>query len=482
MSGLQDYGDHDGLGLADLVRRGEVSPQELVEAALAAMDRLNPQLNAVVRRFDETARAAAEGPLPDGPFQGVPFLVKDLLVSVAGVPTDCGSRYFQGWTRDHDSEIVKRWRAAGLIFVGKSNTPELGANGATEPVFGGATKNPWNPGHTPGGSTGGGAAAVAAGIVPLAHANDAGGSIRGPASCCGLVGLKPTRGRNSLAPDAGEYWNGLVAEHVVSRSLRDTAALLDATAGPVPGDPHVAPAPERPYLKELNRPAGRLRIGFATSGPKGEAFHPECLAGLKKTAALLETLGHDVEEAAPRWDADLLGEALMAIFAVAVARDVAEREAATAIPPSNEVLEKNCLWLFEKGKALSAIELSQAVSKLNQVSRQFAPFFEDYDCWLTPTMAQLPPEEGHLNADVDDVPQFFERLWHFNPLNSVYNVTGLPAISLPLQMSESGLPIGMMLGAGFGREDLLFRLSAQLEEAAPWRDRHPPISLWSETA
>jgi amidase len=319
---------------------------------------------------------------------------------------------------------------------------------------------------------------VAAGIVPAAHANDAGGSIRGPASCCGLVGLKPTRGRNSLAPDAGEYWNGLVAEHVVSRSLRDTAALLDATAGPVPGDPHVAPAPARPYLEELGRPAGPLRIGFASAGPKGLAFDPECRAATEKTAALLESLGHKVEEAAPQWDADLLGEALMAIFAVAVARDVADREAATGIPPSNEVLEKNCLWLYEKGRALSAIDLSRAVGKLNRVSRQIAPFFADYDCWLTPTMAQLPPKEGYLFADVDDVEGFFERLWHFNPLNTVYNVTGLPAISLPLHMSKSGLPIGMMLGAAFGREDLLFRLSAQLEEAAPWRDRHPPISIW----
>jgi amidase len=314
----------------------------------------------------------------------------------------------------------------------------------------------------------------------MAHANDAGGSIRGPASCCGLVGLKPTRGRTPLGPDAGEYWNGLVSEHVVSRSLRDTAALLDCTAGPAVGDPYVAPAPQRPYLTELNRPAGRLRIGLAKEVPRGAAFHPECLDATKKTAALLESLGHDVEEAAPNWDAELLGEALMDIFAVAVARDVADREAATGIAPSGAVLEKNTLWLHERGRRLSAIDLSRAVSKLNSISRQFAGFFEHYDCWLTPTMAQLPPELGHLYADVDDVELFFERLWAFNPLNSVYNVTGLPAITLPLQMSESGLPIGMMLGAAFGREDLLFRLAAQLEDAEPWAKRHPPISLWQD--
>ena len=300
MTAFKDYADYDALGLTALVSRGEVSPVELVQAALAAIEQLNPALNALVKVFPEAALRAAQNP-PKGPFRGVPFVAKDLTVSLAGVPTESGSRYFRGWTRDFDSEIVRRWKAAGLIIVGKSNTPELGSSGSTEPVATGATRNPWALEHTPGGSSGGSAAAVAAGLVPAAHANDAGGSIRGPASCCGLVGLKPTRGRNSLGPDAGEYWNGMVAEHVVTRSVRDSAALLDCTAGQVPGDPHAPAAPERPFLSELERDPHPQRIGFAVAGPLGLPFDPECLAATEATARLLEDLGHRVEQASPSW-------------------------------------------------------------------------------------------------------------------------------------------------------------------------------------
>ena len=450
-------------------------------AALEAMDRLNPHLNAVTTRFDDAAYQMARDSDPAAPLRGAPFLVKDLTVSLAGRPTDSGSRYFKGWTRDFDSEIVKRWRAAGLVFVGKTNTPELGSSGSTEPVATGATHNPWNLDHTPGGSSGGSAAAVAAGIVPAAHANDAGGSIRGPASCCGLVGLKPTRGRNSLGPDASEYWNGMVVEHVVSRSVRDTAAILDATAGPLAGDPHVAPAPERPFLEEVARAPGKLRIGFAASDPIQRPFDEDCARAVADTAALLEGLGHEVEEASPHWDLEVFGPAVMNIFAAAVARDVEDRHAATGIAPSNAVLEKNNLWLWEKGRQLTGIDMLHAITALNSISRQFAPFFEDYDIWMTPTMAQLPPPLGYLYADVDDVELFFERLWRFNPFNSVYNATGLPAITLPLHMSQSGLPVGMMFGARFGAEGLLLRLSGQLEDALPWAGRHPSVSLWSES-
>ena len=479
MMSLRDYADHDGLGLAKLVRDGEVTPKELVTAALAAIEALNPRLNAVVATLADQALAAAEGPLPDGPYRGVPFLIKDLVVSYAGLPTECGSRYYKGWTRDFDSEILRRWKQAGLIVVGKTNTPEFGSSGSTEPVATGATHNPWSLDHTPGGSSGGSAAAVAAGIAPAGHANDAGGSIRGPASCCGLVGLKPTRGRNSLGPDAAEYWNGMVVEHVVTRSLRDTAAILDCTAGPAVGDPHVAPPPARAFLEEVATEPGPLRIGFTTQAPDGAGFDPDCLAAVTETAARLESLGHRVEEAAPQWDVMLMGEAVMAIFAAAVASDVEARAAETGVAPSNAVLEKNNLWLWERGRALSAIDLLQATRKLNTVSRQFARFFEDFDIWLTPTMAQLPPKLGYLHADVDEVERFFQRLWQFNPFNSVYNVTGLPAISLPLHMSQSGLPVGVMLGARFGGEATLFRLSGQLERAQPWADRHPPVGLWN---
>lgn len=479
MSGFDDYADHDAMGLAELVRRNEVSPLELIESALSAIETLNPKLNAVITVLEEEARAAAEGPLPQGPFTGVPFLLKDLVVSYAGLPTNCGSRFFAGWTRDFDSEILRRWKRAGLIVIGKTNTPELGSSGSTEPVATGATHNPWHPDHTPGGSSGGSAAAVAAGIVPMAHANDAGGSIRGPASCCGLVGLKPTRGRNPLGPDAGEHWNGLVVEHVVTRSVRDCAALLDCTAGPDVGDPHQAPLPARPFLDEVGADVAPLRIGVAITGTQTAHFSGEAIAAVEKTAKQLEALGHRVEEAEPDYDVAALGEAFMAIFAAATAQAIEDHAAATGQTPSTDNLERNNLWLLERGRALSAVDLERALLGVNTATRNFARFFEDHDVWLTPTMATPPPPLGYLYADVDDVERFFERLWTFNPLNSVYNASGQPAITLPLHVSEHGLPIGVMLGARFGGESLLLRLSAQLEAAMPWVDRHPPISLWS---
>ena len=479
MAGFADYADYDALGLAELVRRKEVTPLELTQAGLDAIAVLNPKLNALVMVLEEQALAVAEGELPDGPFTGVPFLIKDLTVSYAGLPTSCGSRFFADWIRGFDSEILCRWKRAGLVVLGKTNTPELGSSGSTEPVATGVTRNPWNTEHTPGGSSGGSAAAVASGMVPAAHGNDAGGSIRGPASCCGLVGLKPTRGRNPLGPDAGEHWNGLVVEHVLTRSVRDSAALLDCTAGPDVGDPHQAPAPARPFLAEVGAEVEPLRIGAAIAGTKTARFSPEAVAAVEKTAKLLEDLGHQVEETEPDYDVELLGETFMAFFAAAIARDIEAHAAATGKTPSPQTVELNNLWLLERGRRLSAAELVDALYDLNKVTRQFARFFQDHDVWLTPTMATPPPPLGHLYADVENVERFFERLWTFNPLNSVYNAAGQPAITLPLHVSAEGLPIGVMLGAGFGRESLLFRLSAQLEAAAPWRDRHPPIGLWN---
>lgn len=482
MPGFDSYANYDAMGLAELVRRKEVSPLDLVEAAFSAIEALNPDLNAVTLVLEDQARTAAQGVPPDGPYCGVPFLIKDLVVSYAGVPTSCGSRFFDGWTRDFDSEILRRWKRAGLIVIGKTNTPELGSSGSTEPVANGATHNPWSLNHTPGGSSGGSAAAVAAGIVPMAHANDAGGSIRGPASCCGLVGLKPTRGRNPLGPDAAEYWNGLVVEHVVTRSIRDCAALLDCTAGPDVGDPHQAPLPARPFLTEVGAGVEPLRIGVALTGTRSARFSPEAAAAVEKTAKQLESLGHRVEVAEPDYHVEALGEAFMTIFAAATAHAIEDYAQATGQVPSTNNLERNNLWLLERGRALSAIDLERALSGLNIVTRNFARFFVDYDVWLTPTMATPPPPLGHLYADVDDVDLFFERLWTFNPLNSIYNVSGQPAISLPLHISEDGLPIGVMLGARFGEESLLIRLSAQLEAAMPWAGQHPPNGLWGRNA
>jgi amidase len=395
------------------------------------------------------------------------------------VPADCGSRFFKGMVRPYDAELVRRWRRAGLVLVGATNTPEATSSGSTEPVATGATHNPWALGHTPGGSSGGAAAAVAAGIVPAAHATDTGGSIRGPASCCGLVGLKPTRGRNSLGPDAGEAFQGLVAEHVVSRSVRDSAALLDATAGYSPGDPHVAPLPARPFLAEVGADPGRLRIGVALREAAGKRFHPDAEAAATATARLLESLGHHVEEASPEYDAALLGDAFMVFFAAGIGQMVGDHAAATGQVPARDLLEANNLWLWEKSKTIGCVEYLRAVAKANVVSRQFARFFGEHDIWLTPTMAEPPPPLGYLDADMDDVEEFFRRLWSFNPVNMVYNVTGNPAVTLPLHWNAAGLPIGVMLGAGFADEAALFRLSAQLEAALPWRHRHPPVSAWT---
>jgi amidase len=475
---LTEYADHDAVGLAELVRGGEISAVEVVDTALAAIAALNPQLNAVINVMEDEARAQVAALAPGAPFGGVPILLKDLGLSYAGVATNSGSRLLRDWIRGYDSEILKRWKGAGLVALGKTNTPEMGQAATTEPVTEGPTHNPWKRGYTPGGSSGGSAAAVAAGMVPVAHASDGGGSIRGPASCCGLVGIKPTRGRNPRGPDAGETLNGLVVDHVVSRSIRDSAALLDVSAGPDTGDPYVAPPPARAFIEEANAPPGRLRIGFSTGAPPGHPVDAECVRGLEATARLLEELGHDVVEAAPSHDLELLGEIYMTLIAAHSAADIDAGAAMLGRTPSADNLEQVHLYLLERGRRMPATELLGAVNGINGIVREFAGFFGRHDIWLTPTMVTLPPKLGYLDVNMAEIEVYFERVWTFNTAGPIYNVSGNPAISLPLHWSANGLPVGMMLGARFGDEATLFRVAAQLEAAKPWRD-HPPVSVWN---
>jgi amidase len=479
MAIFNEYPDYDALGLAELVRRRELSASELVDTALNAIETLNPRLNAVVRILAESARTAAASALPEGPFRGVPMLLKDTGIFLAGVPTEYGSRYFKGFTREYDSEIVRRYKQAGFVILGKANCSELGTSCSADTVATGAMRNPWDIERIAGISSGGSAAAVASGMVPVAHATDAGGSIRGPAAWCGLVGLKPTRGRISYAPDAGEHWNGLATQHVVSRSVRDSAAILECTAGTVSGDPYRAPVGERGFLAEVTTEPGVLRAAFATEGPDGKKFAEPMRTSVIATARLLEDLGHEVEEVSPTWDSSLMGEAIGSIAACALAETVTRRERETGTAPSEETLEQANLSFLARGRSMSALDLMDALRKVNIVSRRFASFFETHDVWLTPTMGDVAPPLGFLDSSSSDVDLLVKRFSELYRFNSIYNASGLPAITLPLHVSPGGLPIGVMLGAGFGKEGLLLRLAGQLERAAPWDSAHPPYSFWA---
>lgn len=466
-----EYVTLDGLGLADLVRRGEVSAQEVADAARAVIAARNPDINAVVEVFDPLP-AAASG---QEPFLGVPFLVKDVGASVQGVRHECGSRLAAGVKSDHDSALARRWRAAGLRIIGRTTSPEVAFNIATENKLHGPTRNPWSLEHSPGGSSGGAAAAVAAGMTPMAEANDGGGSIRIPAACCGVVGLKPSRGRISMAPGAWEYLNGLSSAHVVSRSLRDTAALLDAVAGAEPGDPYPPSPPARPYLEEVSRDPKRLRVALMVTPWNNGAVAPVCADAARATASLLELLGHDVAEAAlplgVSWDAFI--EANARIWCANIAPWLGMLADATGRPISPTYVEATTRACYHYGRGLSAGDLLAALAICNTVSRQSGAFFQKYDILLTPTLPQPPHRLGVYNADEPGLSalDWADKIFAGSPYTPLCNVTGQPAISLPLFQSADGLPIGVQLIAGIGREDLLFQLGGQLARAQPWNMR-----------
>jgi amidase len=465
----------DATAQADLVRFAKVKPIELVDAAIARIERLNPTLNAVITPMFEQARSAARGPLPEGPFRGVPFLLKDLLASYAGVRLSAGSAFLQDFVPDHDSELVARLKRAGLVIIGKTNTPEFGLLPTTEPRLFGPSRNPWDLTRTTGGSSGGSAAAVAAGMVAMAHGNDGGGSIRIPASCCGVFGLKPTRARNPLGPDVGDTPGGLAVEHALTRSVRDSAALLDATAGPDVGDPYCAPLQARPFLQELGVNPGKLRIAFTTAAPTGVPIHADCIAAVHDAAKLCAELGHEVSEGAPTFDAERFATCFMMVWSVGCARAMEGNAILIGRRPAPQDFEELTWALAEKGRAVSAYQYLLAVGALQFIARQIARFFVDHDIWLTPTLAEPPLLLGTFDAQPDNPFHGLERATRFVPFTPICNVTGQPAMSVPLYWNGDGLPIGTHVVGRFGGEATLFRLASQLEMERPWSARHPKL-------
>ncbi|TNF23800.1 MAG: amidase [Deltaproteobacteria bacterium] len=489
---MPEYDRYDAVGLAELVARGDVSPKELVEAAIARIERDNPRLNAVVHTQFDRALAESVGPLPDGPFRGVPMLLKDLLAEDTGEPSTQSTRLRLAYRADHDAELVSRFRRAGLLVLGRTNTPEFGIYGVTEPALRGPTRNPWNTDRTPGGSSGGSGAAVAARMVPVAHGGDGGGSIRIPASHCGLVGLKPTRARNPSGPDAGERWGGLVCEHVLTRTVRDTAVMLDAVSGPDAGAPYQVHPPERPFAAEVGAPPGRLRIAFTRRALFGNETHPDNLAALDAAATMASDLGHDVEEALFDYDQAALVRAYLTLVSAGVglgvraAGDVAgSRPRASDFEPATWVLK----LIADK---LTATEHAAARQTVQAAGRVIGRFFERYDVLLTPTTARPPVPIGEFALSAKEklqigvlrtlpsrrlllkaLDELAETALAATPNTMLFNMTGQPAISLPLSWNAEGLPIGTQWVGRFGDEATLLRLASQLEAAHSWHDRQP---------
>lgn len=494
--GFSEYDDHDALGLAELVRTKQVHPRELVAEAIARIERDNPRINAVIHTMFDAARAQAEQPV-SGPFGGVPFLAKDLLSMWKGEPQASGTVFQKGWVAPHDSELTTRYRKSGVICVGKTNTPELGILPTTEAVVFGPTHNPWDLARSPGGSSGGSGAAVAAGFVPMAGGGDGGGSIRIPSSCNGLFGLKPTRGRTPLGPDLGEAWQGCAVEHVLTRSVRDSAAMLDAIHGADPGAPYDAPPPARRFLDEVGAPPGKLKIALTTRALIPTEVHADCVTAAQRTAALLRELGHEVVEAHPELDAAHLATDFVTMLVGEVAAEVAELEALRGRRVKRGDLEPETAMLARLGKAVPAVDFALASRRLHALGRQVAPFFARFDLLLTPTLAQPPLLLGSLatkGADatvmkaaqylpitgllrrVGGIERIAAKAWSFTPNTALWNATGQPACSVPMHWNADNLPIGIQLVGRFGDEATLFRVASQLEAAQPWRARRPVLN------
>lgn len=496
MGTFSEYDRYDGLGLAGLIRKGEISAREVCEEAISRIAARNPVLNAVIHPMFASGRRSVEAGLPDGPFRGVPFLLKDMVAACAGVPLTAGCKALRNYIPDRDSELVRRFKRAGLVILGKTNCPEFGLLGVTEPELHGPTRNPWNTGHTPGGSSGGSAAAVAAGMTPLASGGDGGGSIRIPASHCGLFGLKPTRGRNPTGPLHGALWQGAVVEHALTRSVRDSAALLDATCGADAGAPYVIPPPERPYLEEIEREPGKLKIAFNTRSPVGTEVHPECIRAVEAAARLLDRLGHVVEEARPDLDGKALAKSYLTMYFGETAADIEALTPVLGRKAGRRDVEALTWTLGLMGRTVSAGHFVRALREWDTAAREMGRFHEAFDLYLTPTVAHPPVRIGELapkpleraamtviNAlglgRLLQVSGMTDKLaidsLSKTPFTQLANFTGQPAMSVPLHWTADGLPCGVQFIARFGEEAVLFRLAAQLEAVEPWFDRRPPL-------
>ena len=494
MSRFPEYDRYDALALAEMVRQGQITPLELLEEAIARIEQINPNINAVVTRmYDQGRRVASEKNL-EGPFAGVPILIKDLDYAYAGVPMTAGCRALKNFIPDYDDEITIRLKKAGTVILGKTNTPEFGLLGITEPELFGPCRNPWNTNHTPGGSSGGSAAAVAAGLVPLAAGNDGGGSIRIPSAYCGLFGLKPTRGRNPTGPSQGQMWLGAAQNHVITRSVRDSAAMLDATQGPDLGAPYQIRPPQKAYLEEVQTNPGRLKIAFNTRSPLGTPVHSECIRGVEETVQLLQELGHEVEEDHPDIDGLSLAKSYLSLYFGFVAAHIEELGSLLKRKIKPGEVEPSTWTLGLLGRVYSSGNLYQALNRWDLAARQMGIFFQKYDLYLTPTTAYPPAQIGELQPKGSEVfmmklvntfklgrllkasglvDQLAEKSLERTPFTQLANLCGLPAMSVPLYWTGDGLPCGVQFIGPFGDEATLFRLAAQLETARPWFDKRP---------
>jgi amidase/6-aminohexanoate-cyclic-dimer hydrolase len=481
MAGFPDYERYDALGLAGLVADGDVTPTELMEAALGRIEALDSKLTAIaVLSVDMGTKAIEEG-LPSGPFRGVPFLLKDLGAEAVGIPSHLGSRLFADTRYDQDSEIVSRLRRTGLAVFGRTTSPELAVGPITEAkVYGGPTRNPWDLAHTPGGSSGGAAVAVASGILPAAHGSDGGGSVRIPASCCGLFGMKATRARLPAGPSSGEGWAGMAINGFLTRSVRDSAALLDATAGPDQGAPYWPPPLKGSFTEAMGRPPARQRIAFSTLSFTGEPLHPDCRAAVEAAAKLCADLGHYVEEASPSLDLMALMQAWTRIVACGSALAVRNKVLARGRELDPDEVEGITRGAIALAETVSGADYLAAVNTVHRFGRALAAFFDDYDLLLTPTLAEPPAKIGRFAPDNED---FLDHrlgpdgILPYSPFTPAFNASGQPAMSVPLHWNADGLPIGIHIAARFGEDELLIALAAELEAAKPWFDRRPPVRL-----